>query len=122
MKTEDQAWHDLQQHAAAQLRPGFADRVIRRAHGPSPATWQQLQEEGAGQLRAGFAIRVLNAARSLPALPSLFDQLALSAVTATVCLLGTIAFYEGSARIEESRNLAQWQQFAAEVQQVDFAE
>jgi hypothetical protein len=31
MKTEDQAWNDLREHAAARLRPGFADRVLRAA-------------------------------------------------------------------------------------------
>jgi hypothetical protein len=31
MKTEDQAWMSLQEHAASQIAPGFADRVLRAA-------------------------------------------------------------------------------------------
>lgn len=37
MKTENQAWERLRGHAAAQITPGFADRVIRAARAaPSP--------------------------------------------------------------------------------------
>jgi hypothetical protein len=31
MKTEELAWKRLHEHAAAQLSPGFADRVLRKA-------------------------------------------------------------------------------------------
>ena len=76
MKTEDQAWRSLQTHASAQLRTGFADRVLRAAHGPDAAAWQQLQSHASAQVRPGFAARVLRAARALPkAVPSLADQL-----------------------------------------------
>ena len=57
MKTETRAWAQLQRHASAQLRPGFADRVVRAA-------------------RAG--------AEAVPSLLSIFT---LSAATAALCLL-----------------------------------
>eukprot|EP01031_Cornospumella_fuschlensis_P048365 gene48365-59229_t len=56
MKTEPRAWAQLQRHAAAQIRPGFADRVVRAA-------------------RAG--------AEAAPTLLSIFT---LSAITAALCL------------------------------------
>ena len=119
MNTEDQAWRELQTHAAAQLRSGFADRVLRGAQGPTPAVWQQLQDYAATRLRPGFAARVLRAARSLPRVPTLFDQLALGAITITVCLLGALFMHAYSIRMEEQRNLARWQRLAAEFQDVD---
>jgi hypothetical protein len=37
MKTENQAWALLREHAAAQIAPGFAERVLRAARiGASP--------------------------------------------------------------------------------------
>jgi hypothetical protein len=37
MKTEDQAWMRLREHAAARIAPGFPDRVLRAARaGASP--------------------------------------------------------------------------------------
>jgi len=37
MKTEDQAWARLREHAAAQIAPGFSDRVLCAARaGSSP--------------------------------------------------------------------------------------
>ncbi len=119
MKTEDQAWRDLQQHAAAQLRTGFAQRVIRAAHGPDAAAWRQLQAHASAQLRPGFAERVLRAARHLPGVPSLFGQLALGAGTAAVCLFGVVFMHSRTVRLEEQRNLAGWEQLAAEAQDVD---
>lgn len=119
MKTEDQAWHDLQRHAAAQLRPDFANRVLRTAHGPQPAVWQQLQSHAAAQIRPGFAERVLRAARALPGVPSLLDQFAFSAATAALCLLGVVFMHARSTHLEEERNIAGWHQLAAEVQDID---
>ena len=86
MKTEDQAWRDLQAHASAQLRAGFADRALRAARGPQDATWRQLNAHAARQLRPGFAERVLRAARAVAEVPSLSSQFALSAATAVLCL------------------------------------
>jgi hypothetical protein len=112
MKAEDQAWRSLRTHAAAQLRTGFADRVLRASHGPEAATWRALQAEGAAQLRPGFAERVLRVARELPGVPSLLDQFALSVGTATVCAIALFLFNAQSAKNEDERNLASWQQLA----------
>ena len=120
MKTEDHAWHSLQSHAAAQLRPGFADRALRAARGPDASTWQQLSAHAAEQLRPGFAARVLRAARALPnAMPSFRDQLAFSAAVAAICVAAVVYVHARSTRLANERNLADWQQFAAEVQDLD---
>ncbi len=119
MKTEDQAWRDLQRHAAAQIRPDFARRVMRAAHGPDAAAWEQLQIHASAQLRPGFAQRVLRAARHIPGVPSVFGQLALGTGTAALCLFGVVFLHSQIIRIEEQRNLAGWEQLAAEVQDVD---
>ena len=120
MKTEDHAWRALNQHASAQLHGGFADRVLRAAHGPQAETWNQLQAHAAAQLRPGFAERVLRAARQLPGnLPSLFDQFAFSIGTATVCVVAALYFHARSLELENERNLASWQQIAMEVQSLD---
>jgi hypothetical protein len=119
MKTEDQAWRALQQHATRQLHSGFADRVLRAAHGPQAATWQQLQAHAAAHIRPGFAERVLRAARSLPGVPSLRDQLALSAATAALCLVAVVFVHSLNVRIETRRNLADWQELVAETPDLD---
>ena len=102
----------MRSHAAAQLRTGFADRVLRGAHGPEVATWQALRAQGARQLRPGFAERVLRAAREMPGVPSLLDQFALSVGTAVVCAVAVFFFHARSAKLEDERNLASWQQMA----------
>ena len=112
MKAEDHAWRSLQQHASAQLRTGFAERVLRAASGPSPQTWRELDRHAATQLRPGFAERVLRAARQLPGMPSLLDQFALSVGTAAVCAIAMFFFDARSAKLEDERNLASWQQMA----------
>jgi hypothetical protein len=121
MKTEDHAWRELQRHAAAQLRPDFAQRVLRAANGPDAATWRQLQAQGAALLRPGFAERVLRAARSLPRMPSVLDQLAFGAATAAACLIAVVLMHARTNHLEEQRNLEGWQQLAAEVQDFDIA-
>ena len=112
MKPEEHAWRSLQNHAAAQLRTGFADRVLRTAHGPDAAAWQHLKTQAGAQLRPGFAERVLRAAREIPGVPSLLDQFALSIGTAAVCALGLFFFDAQNAKLEDERNLASWQQMA----------
>lgn len=120
MKTEDHAWQALRDRAARQLPPGFADRVLRAAQGPSPATWQRLQAEGAAQLRPGFAERVLRAARDFPLnAPSLFNQFALGAATVAICVGAVFAVDSRSSRVDEQIALAGWQQLAMEVQEID---
>src|ERR1041385_220964 len=98
MKTENHAWRALRDHASAQLRDGFADRVIRAAHGAPAESWEHLRAHAAAQLRPGFAERVLRAARQLPGMPSLLDQFVFSLGTAAVCAL--VVFYV-HARIVE---------------------
>ena len=112
MKPEEHAWRALNDHAASQLRGGFADRVIRVAHGPRTETWRELFGLGARQLRPGFAERVLRAARAAADMPSLGSQFALSAATAAICL-GTVLFvHQRNVQAADERNLAEWQQIA----------
>ena len=110
MKPEEHAWRALNQHAAAQLHGGFADRVLRAAQGPQTETWRELFNVGARQLRPGFAERVLRVARAAVDMPSLASQFALSAVTAAVCLAAVIFVHERNVQEADERNLAQWQQ------------
>ena len=120
MKTEDHAWRALNEHASAQLRGGFADRVLRGANGPTAESWQQLRARAARQIRPGFAERVLRAARDFPGnVPSLFDQLALGAVTVAVCLGAVVTLDFRSQRLQEERVLASWEQLALEAGQPD---
>jgi hypothetical protein len=114
MKTEDHAWRELQKHAAARLRPTFADQVLRAAHGPDAAVWQQLQTHAAGQLRPGFAERVLRAARAISGMPSLLDQFAFSAATVAFCVGAVVIAHTVRVQRENDRNLAGWQQLAAD--------
>lgn len=120
MKSEDHAWRALQEHASVQLRGGFAERVLRAAHGPQAESWQQLQTHAARQLRPGFAERVLRAAREFPGnIPSLFDQFALGAATVALCLAAVVTIDFRSQRVHEERALASWQQLALEAEQPD---
>src|SRR5688572_13139622 len=110
MKPEEHAWRALNEHAAAQLHGGFADRVLRAAQGPRVETWRELFSLGARQLRPGFAERVLRAARAAADMPSLASQFALSAVTAAVCLGAVLFVHQRTAEAADERNLAEWQQ------------
>jgi hypothetical protein len=112
MKPEEHAWRALNEHAAAQLRSGFAARALRAAHGPSTESWQQLQAHAAAQLRPSFASRVLRAARNIPGVPSLLDQFAFSIGTAVVCTVAVFFFHARASQLEDERNLASWQQLA----------
>jgi hypothetical protein len=119
MKPEDHAWQSLRNHASAQLRGGFADRVLRAAQGPSAETWRALQAEGAAQLRPGFAERVLRAARILPGVPSLKDQFAFAFATAVLCIAATLFFHSRNTALEDQRNLASWKQIAMAAEDPD---
>jgi hypothetical protein len=121
MKPEEQAWRSLNQHAAAQLRTGFADRVIRAAQGPQEQTWHELQSHAAAQLRPGFAERVLRAARAAAEMPSLASQFALSAATAAFCLAAVLFVNDRIESAAEERNLAEWQRIVAVAQEPDTA-
>lgn len=113
MKPEDQAWRELNEHAAAQLRGGFAERVMRVAHGPQPQTWRELFGLGAREIRPGFAERVLRAARAATEMPSLASQFALSAATAAVCLAAVLFVHHRLVEAADERNLAEWQQIVS---------
>ena len=119
MKPEEHAWRALNQHAAAQLRSSFADRVLRTAHGPTEASWQQLRSHGARQISPGFADRVLEAVRNLPGVPSLLDQFVFSVGTAAVCALAVFFIHSHQIENENERNLASWQQIAMAVEDAD---
>ena len=110
MKPEEHAWRALNAHATSQLPGGFADRVMRAAHGPRAETWRALLGLGVRQLRPGFAERVLRAARAAADMPSLGSQFALSAVTAAVCLGAVLFVHERTMQAADERNLAEWQQ------------
>ena len=112
MKPEEHAWRALNDHAASQLRGGFADRVIRGARGPRHETWRELLGIGARQLRPGFAERVLRAARAAADVPSLGSQFALSAATVAICLGAVFFVHQRSVTAADERNLAEWQQMA----------
>jgi len=89
MNPETYAWQRLHQRAAAQIRPGFADRVLRAAR------------SGAGE-----------------AMPFLRPF----AVWAAMATLGLVAvsLYRGRAASEENaRNLAGWQEIAAQADDFD---
>lgn len=116
MKTEDQAWRDLQTHASAQLRTGFADRALRAANGPAASSWRQLNAHAARQIRPGFAERVLRAARAAAEMPSLSSQFALSAATAAVCMAAVIFMQDRSAQQADERNLAAWERIVLTAQ------
>jgi hypothetical protein len=113
MKPEEHAWRALENHASAQLRGGFADRVLRAANGPEAATWRQLHQAAAAQLRPGFAERVLRAARAAADMPSLASQFALSAITAAACLGAVLFIHNRSVEQADARNLAEWRQIVA---------
>jgi hypothetical protein len=116
MKPEEHAWRALNDHAAAQLRGGFADRVLRAAQGPDVEAWRQLFDAGARQLRPGFAERVLRVARAAADMPSLASQFALSAVTAAVCLGAVLFVHQRNVEAADERILAEWQQIIAMAQ------
>lgn len=118
MKPESYAWQRLREHAAKQLRPGFADRVLRITHASETeaAAWQQIQAQAAAQLRPGFAQRVLLAARSITE-PTFLSHFALSAATAAVCLIAVIFVHQRTTSDEDARNLAGWQEIASEAQE-----
>jgi hypothetical protein len=113
MKPEDHAWRALNDRASAQLRGGFADRVLRAAHGPQAETWRDLFTAGARSLRPGFAERVLRAARAAADMPSLGSQFALSAITAAVCLGAVLFVHHHREAAADERNLAEWQKIVS---------
>jgi hypothetical protein len=89
MKTESEAWQHLREHGAAQLRPGFANRVIRAA-------------------RAGAG-----------AAPTFLRPFAVCAAMATLGLLAVSLYRDRAYTEENSRNLAGWQEITAQADDFD---
>jgi hypothetical protein len=77
------AWAGLSARGAAQLRPGFADAVLREAR-------RRILDE-----------------------PSFAKQLALSAATAALCVAAVAIVDARRPASVSDRNLAAWQQIAA---------
>jgi hypothetical protein len=89
MNPEDRAWSRLHDHAAAQLSPGFAQRVLVVA-------------------RAG-----------VKAAPSFLGQFTLGAVTAALCFFAVTLFQAQRNDGEESHNLADWHKITSAAQEAD---
>jgi hypothetical protein len=119
MKPESYAWQRLRDHAAKQLRPGFADRVLQATHAYEKETvaWRALHSHAAEQIRPGFAQRVLLAARAVTE-PSFSSHFFLSAVTAAACLLTVVFVHQRTNTVEDARNLAAWQEIVSETQEL----
>ncbi len=79
---EVRSWSRLRARAASQIRPGFADRVVRAARSAAERA------------------------------PSLLGQLMLSAATATLCFLAVAVVHTAKIRQQSHRNLAVWQDIA----------
>jgi len=84
MKPENHAWHRLHEHAASQLSPGFADRVLRTARAAAGAT------------------------------PLFMRQFALCAATAALCVGAVAIYHSTSAGDDSARNLAGWTEIASQ--------
>lgn len=119
MKPESYAWQRLRNHAAKQLRPGFADRVLRASHASETETaaWRALQAQAATQIRPGFAQRVLLAARAVTE-PSFWSNFLVSTATAAACLLTVVVVHQRTTSLEDARNLAAWQEIVSESQEL----
>ena len=83
MNPESRAWESLRLHASAQLRTGFADRVLRAAR------------------------------QGVEAAPSIFSQFALSAATAALCFMAVAVFEASHTSAASDQNLADWQDIAS---------
>ena len=123
MKPESYAWRQLEEHAAARLRTGFANRVLRATSLPDSRFWIEFEERAVASLRPNFADRVLYAVRTaIPAeMPSLFSQFALCAATAALCLIAVVYVHDRTTRLAEDRSLADWKQLAADAQDLDLS-
>ncbi len=81
---------------------------------PESHAWTELNERAASLLRPGFAERTVRAARQVA--PTLASQIFLSLATASVCLAAVFAVHTHQTAKETARNLAGWQQIAAEAE------
>lgn len=119
MNAEEKAWNDLRTAASSRLRPGFASGVLRAARGPDEGAWAALRESASACLRPGFASRVARAARAAASGPSYASQLALSAVTAALCLAAVLLLHQRNQRLADERNLAEWRAIVAFAQEIE---
>jgi hypothetical protein len=83
---------------------------------PESDAWLALHEHAGSLLRPGFAERALRAARAVA--PTFYSQCVLSAATAMVCLLVIFFVHARITADETARNLAGWQEIAAETEQL----
>lgn len=83
---------------------------------PESYAWVALHDHAATLLRPGFAERTLRAARAVA--PTFASQCLLSAATALVCLLVLFFVHARVTANETARNLAGWEQLAAEAEQL----
>lgn len=83
---------------------------------PETDAWFALHEHATRALRPGFAERTLRAARAVA--PTFASQCLLSAATAMVCLLVIFFVHARVTANETARNLAGWEQIAAETEQL----
>jgi negative regulator of sigma E activity len=83
---------------------------------PESHAWNALNDRAISLLRPGFTERTLRAARAVA--PTFFSQCILSAVTASVCLLVVFLVHSRITANETARNLAGWEQLAAESEQL----
>jgi len=83
MNPESNAWDSLRRHASAQIRPGFANRVLRAAR------------------------------QGVESAPSIFSQFALCAATAALCFMAVAFFGASRPADDNEQNLADWQDIAA---------
>lgn len=81
---------------------------------PENDAWLALNDHAASLLRPGFAERTLRAARTVA--PTFMSQCILSAVTASVCLGVVFAVHTRVTALETARNIAGWEQLAAETE------
>ena len=89
MKTEHKAWEQLQEHAAARLRPGFGERAVRLA-------------------RAGRE-----------AAPSLLSQFLVGAGAAALCLAAVVLSTPRPSAADSRRTAADWGEISAQVDDLD---
>ncbi len=85
MPFESLAWRQLQDRAAAQLSPQFADNVLREVRSASADT--------SGWLSSSWLV---------------------SAATATLCLIGLMFFHAQQIDATSARHLADWQDISAQ--------
>jgi len=79
---------------------------------PETDAWMALNDHAAAMLRPGFAQRTLHAARAVA--PTFASQVLLSVATAAVCLTAICFVRARYAADETARNIAGWEEIAAE--------